>query len=91
MKALPSRAPSHEQLIEMQSATIHGAAGARNNIEVPKVTSIQVDTLTLAKHVRKTLQARALLKPSKRSIFNPFVGLVSSIDTTRAQAHVVDG
>ena len=34
-------------------------------------------------------QARALLKPSKRSILTLFVELVSSIDTTRAQAHVL--
>lgn len=74
MKALSHQGnPSHEQLIEMQSAQQSmRAAGARNNIEVPKVNFYPSRHPDPRKARKKDIkQARALLKPSKRSFFNP--------------------
>jgi hypothetical protein len=95
MKALSHQGnPSHEQLIEMQSAQQSmRAVGARNNIEVPKVNFYPSRHPDPRKARKKDIkQARVLLKPSKRSFFNPlrWAGLKYRYNKS-AGACVVDG
>jgi hypothetical protein len=85
---------THEQLLEMQGAQ-QGMreVAVKNNIEVPKVNFYPSRHPDPRKARRKDIkQARKLLKPSKRSIFNPlrWVGLKFRYNKLHERC-VVDG